>query len=285
MLAEVLVWRSFSSKFQDTSHYSLVSNCIVANEPGIIVIPDHQCVKLKSILEDLCHDLFAKKFSIEAAARQLFRAEEVHVLVDRYFLEPASIKNYLMDKSYCRSAISGLFKYLQLHFLNFLIDPITFAVWQHQKRLFIDAKTSYKYSLDTSSDPMNKTNTLFHRLNHTKTNLGAMLLRQHILQPLIDKEEILQRLNGVEELVSNQEQYYRLGNSLAKLSKFGVEVLRRCTSLTNFKRLSDIEFSIQSLIDLTSALGELKNILSILSSLGSPIFGAVKKVFQRFFLL
>ena len=260
----------------------LVSSCIAANRPNTIIIPDNMSIMMKSALEEFCHDSFTDAFVIEAIPRRLFSGEEVDILMDKYVLEPASLKNYLMDKNCCRSAVSGLFRHLQTNFFNFLVHPILFSIWQYQKRLFIDSKTSHKYSLDMSPNSQNKANTLFRCLDYTKTNLGTMFLKQHILQPLIDKKEILQRLDGVEELMLSNDQYCQLGDSLTKLSKFGFEMLKKCVSLAHFKRLSDIEYDIQALIDLTSSICELKVIIKILSTLKSPIFNQIKRVLYIF---
>ena len=49
----------------------------------------------------------------------------------------------------------------------------------------------------------NKRGSLLWVLDKTKTAMGARMLRRYLEQPLIEKEEIMQRLDAVEELKDN----------------------------------------------------------------------------------
>ncbi|XP_064976312.1 DNA mismatch repair protein MSH4-like isoform X4 [Musa acuminata AAA Group] len=73
----------------------------------------------------------------------------------------------------------------------------------------------------------NKKRSLFQMLKTTKTVGGARLLRANLLQPLKDIETINARLDCLDELMSNEELFFGLSQSLRKFPKETDKVLCR----------------------------------------------------------
>lgn len=71
------------------------------------------------------------------------------------------------------------------------------------KYMVLDSSTRRNLELCETLREKNKKGSLLWVLDKTKTAMGARLLRHYIEQPLIEKSEILRRLNAVEELKNN----------------------------------------------------------------------------------
>lgn len=77
------------------------------------------------------------------------------------------------------------------------ITPYTTA-----KYMMLDSSTRRNLELTETLREKQKRGSLLWVLDKTKTAMGARLLRKYLEQPLIEKEEILKRLDAVEELKS-----------------------------------------------------------------------------------
>lgn len=71
------------------------------------------------------------------------------------------------------------------------------------KYMILDSSTRRNLELCETLREKNKRGSLLWVLDKTKTAMGARLLRKYVEQPLIEKEEILGRLDAVEELKNN----------------------------------------------------------------------------------
>lgn len=69
--------------------------------------------------------------------------------------------------------------------------------------MLLDSSTRRNLELTETLREKQKKGSLLGVLDKTKTAMGARMLRQYIEQPLIDKEEIEARLDGIEELCGN----------------------------------------------------------------------------------
>ncbi len=69
--------------------------------------------------------------------------------------------------------------------------------------MLLDSATRRNLELTETLREKQKRGTLLWVLDQTKTAMGARMLRSYIEQPLIDKEEIMQRLDAVSELKDN----------------------------------------------------------------------------------
>jgi DNA mismatch repair protein MutS len=71
------------------------------------------------------------------------------------------------------------------------------------KYMILDSSTRRNLELCETLREKNKRGSLLWVLDKTRTAMGARLLRKYVEQPLIDREEIEQRLSAVEELKNN----------------------------------------------------------------------------------
>ncbi|MFR3320642.1 MAG: hypothetical protein ACLTSZ_05030 [Lachnospiraceae bacterium] len=71
------------------------------------------------------------------------------------------------------------------------------------KYMVLDSSTRRNLELCETLREKNKRGSLLWVLDKTKTAMGARMLRRYLEQPLIEKEEIMQRLDAVEELKDN----------------------------------------------------------------------------------
>ena len=74
--------------------------------------------------------------------------------------------------------------------------------------MMIDVSTVHSLELIQNIQNPKSKHCLYGLLNETLTPMGARLLRSSILQPSIDREVILKRLDAVTELSRNEEMFY-----------------------------------------------------------------------------
>ncbi|KAI4315239.1 hypothetical protein L6164_028070 [Bauhinia variegata] len=88
----------------------------------------------------------------------------------------------------------------------------------------------------------NKKRSLFHMLKTTKTIGGTRLLRANLLQPLKDIQTINARLDCLDELMSNEQQFFGLSQVLRKFPKETDRVL--CHFCFKPKKVTDEAFAV-----------------------------------------
>ena len=148
-------------------------------------------------------------------------------LKNRLSIAIYALDSWYFDDSLCAKALKEHFKVSSLEGLG-LADfncgmigagALLQYLYETQKNTLahlshINCYTTGKYMLLDSSSRRNlelcetlrekqKRGSLLWVLDKTKTAMGARMLRSFVEQPLIDKDEILQRLNAVEELKEN----------------------------------------------------------------------------------
>ncbi len=100
------------------------------------------------------------------------------------------------------SAAGALLHYLretQRAALHHLERPSWF---QQQERMTLDAVTVRNLEIVEPLFRGSKNSTLLHTIDHTSTAMGARLLRQQVLRPSLDRQEIEARSGGIAELIS-----------------------------------------------------------------------------------
>ena len=100
------------------------------------------------------------------------------------------------------AAAAQALRYLQATHLNALPRLSGLTTYSTSQFMVIDATTRRNLEL-TESLRGGKQGTLVALLDKTRTPMGARLLRQWVVQPLLDKREIDRRLSAVENLVQD----------------------------------------------------------------------------------
>jgi len=189
----------------------------------------------------------------------------------------------LMDKKFATRASGALVEYLietQKRSLSH-INKIT--VLKDNYFMYLDVNTRKNLELTETIRDRKKMGSLLWLLDHTKTSMGARLLRSFIEQPLQDETEINRRLDGVEELVSStilREAFLVELNNINDIERlagkisYGTVSPRDCVSLVvSLKQLPNLKTLLQKTKStiLTDILMNLDNFDDVIKLLNSAI--------------
>ncbi|MCI6866481.1 MAG: DNA mismatch repair protein MutS [Lachnospiraceae bacterium] len=100
-------------------------------------------------------------------------------------------------------AAGALLKYLMETQKTSISNLTGLTPYSIGKYMILDSSTRRNLELCETLREKNKRGSLLWVLDKTKTAMGARLLRKFVEQPLIEKQEILDRLDAVEELKNN----------------------------------------------------------------------------------
>ncbi len=135
------------------------------------------------------------------------------------------------------------------------------------KYMLIDSSTRRNLELVETLREKNKRGSLLWVLDKTETAMGARMLRSYIEQPLIDKEEIEQRLDAIEELNQNA-----ISREEIKEYLMPVYDLERLISKISYKSANP-----RDLIAFSSSLSMLPPIQYILGTFQSDLLTGIYK--------
>ncbi len=128
----------------------------------------------------------------------------------------------------------------------------------------IDSASQRNLELVETMRDKAKRGSLFWVLDHTKTAMGARMLKQWILRPLVNAASINNRLCGVEEIVNNLSWREDLGDSLTGVYDMERLMSRVSMGTANARDLSALRTSLLKLPTLSKLLKEAQStILSI----------------------
>jgi len=183
----------FSNKEQDPQEKLL--SLFSQYDPVELIIPPElkKDERLFIILADLT------KAIIKSYEEHVFLYEEAHTLISRHF-KISNLKSYgLEDKKMAVQAAGGLLAFLKDTQRDVIPNIFKIKVIQENNILHLDYITQRNLELINSLWERGKDATLYSIFNHTRTPMGARLLKKFILQPLTDIEEIDQRLNIIQK--------------------------------------------------------------------------------------
>ncbi len=183
----------FSNKEQDPQEKLL--SLFSQYDPVELIIPPElkKDERLFIILADLT------KAIIKSYEEHVFLYEEAHTLISRHF-KISNLKSYgLEDKKMAVQAAGGLLAFLKDTQRDVIPNIFKIKVIQENNILHLDYITQRNLELINSLWERGKDATLYSIFNHTRTPMGARLLKKFILQPLTDIEEINQRLNIIQK--------------------------------------------------------------------------------------
>lgn len=109
----------------------------------------------------------------------------------------------IADLSCGTIAAGALLKYLMETQKTAIANLTGLTPYSIGKYMILDSSTRRNLELCETLREKNKKGSLLWVLDKTKTAMGARLLRKYVEQPLIEKEEILRRLDAVDELKNN----------------------------------------------------------------------------------
>ena len=109
----------------------------------------------------------------------------------------------LQDKLFCICSINGLYAYLKETQKNNLEHINKIQLYKTTKYMALDINARRNLELTEKMRDKSKKGTLLWVLDKTSTSMGGRHLRRWLNDPLIDVEEINQRLEAVEEIKDN----------------------------------------------------------------------------------
>ena len=230
---------------------------IVKFSPSEIICNQAFCVSSID-LEDLKERLKISIFSLDSwyfddAMCEKKLLEHFHV---------SSVSGLGLDPNGCQIIAAGaLLQYLIETQKTSISNLTSLTPYSVSKYMVLDSSTRRNLELCETLREKNKRGTLLWVLDKTKTAMGARLLRRFIEQPLIEKTEILCRLDAVEELKNNaitREELREYLNPVYDLERL-------------ISRISYQSANPRDLIAFKSSLSMLPHIKYLLKNLQSPL--------------
>ena len=153
----------------------------------------------------------------------------------------------LSGKEVALGAAAAILDYLKETQKTTLGHINSIKLYHSRDFMFIDAVTRRNLELVQTARDKSFAGSLLWVLDRTKTSMGSRLLRQWVLQPLLDMNKISERLDGVEELYENALLRADLGETLKKV--FDIERLtgKVATQNANARDLVALKESLKQL--------------------------------------
>ena len=147
--------------------------------------------------------------------------------------------------------------------------------------MFLDAHTQRNLELVRNLKDGSREDTLLWALDETLTPMGGRYLRNSILRPLVDIEEIQKKQNAVRHLVEDYELTEMLRSRLRKIQDIERLAQRVATGSANARDLLAIKNSLAHLPEIKKSLGACPD--GFLSSIGSalPELSDLTELIQR----
>jgi DNA mismatch repair protein MutS len=134
------------------------------------------------------------------------------------YFKTASLDGFgFKDEKLEIGAAGGILSYLQHTKKVFLPHINKIVLDQEKEQMFLDSTTLRNLEVFSSFGSEEKKNTLFSVLNYTQTPMGARMLKDWILKPLLNVDKIKERQDAVAELLKNKEISSDLGMILDKI--------------------------------------------------------------------
>lgn len=160
-----------------------------------------------------------------------------------------SVKHEKKDVEHAYRKLMGYLKYTSKRDLDHLSDLVVLNDLSYLKMDYASIS-----NLELIQHSNNKDLSLYSFMNHTITNMGARLLKDSLLQPLVDLDSITKRQDQVVYLMSNISVYDRVRDAL----KMTYDIHRVLARITTYKH------NAQDFVRLKKTLMATKDLISIL---------------------
>ncbi|MEA2105031.1 MAG: DNA mismatch repair protein MutS [Candidatus Cloacimonadota bacterium] len=172
---------------------------LVRIHPSEILIPENQISNIEKRMRGFYNPVFTEYESWR------FDFVEAENILKQHFAV-ASLDGFGLKSNYLAiSAAASVLSYIQglKGDENNHLTNITF--YSAENSLQVDSISRHNLELIKSIQTKEKSGTLLDAINKTNTPMGNRLLQHWLLNPLIEKHKIEQRLNAVEELLNNEQ--------------------------------------------------------------------------------
>ena len=188
--SEIKEENNFERLLDEISRYS--PSEIIANE--MLTGCEEEISKIKERFDVYISEETEEKFS-----------EDTENIYEQYALsdDKGNIIKDLEKRLFAVSAINGLIKYIEDTQKTKLEHINRITIYTITKYMSLDINARRNLELTEKMRDKSKKGTLLWVLDKTSTSMGGRLLRRWISDPLIDENEINERLEAVEELKEN----------------------------------------------------------------------------------
>lgn len=188
--SEIKEENNFERLLDEISRYS--PSEIIANE--MLTGCEEEISKIKERFDVYISEETEEKFS-----------EDTENIYEQYALsdDKGNIVKDLEKRLFAVSAINGLIKYIEDTQKTKLEHINRITIYTITKYMSLDINARRNLELTEKMRDKSKKGTLLWVLDKTSTSMGGRLLRRWISDPLIDENEINERLEAVEELKEN----------------------------------------------------------------------------------
>lgn len=159
-------------------------------------------------------------------------------------------------------AAGALLEYLTDTQKSTLAQINMLKVYHQKSYMILDSTAMRNLELSETIRNKDKKGSLLWLLDKTNTAMGGRLLRKWIHQPLINKKDIEDRLNSIEELINRQDILLQLRDKLSKI--YDIERL--------ISRITYGSANARDMLSLKQSLEPLPEIKELLSKLTSALF-------------
>ena len=168
------------------------------------------------------------------------------------------------------SAAGALLAYLIETQKKTLSQITALRTYNHGAHVLLDSASRRNLELTASANERTKKGSLLWVLDHTRTSMGARLLRHWIDCPLVNIDELQKRLDAVEEWVQMPIEREELREHL-----YGIHDLERVTA-----RLTTNYATARDLATLRASIMHLPNVERLLKNVTAPINTEMRRTFD-----
>ncbi len=190
----------------------------------------------------------------------------------------------IQNLNFAISAAGALVKYVKEHHMKDLLNLKDIKTINQNKQMVLDNATIKNLELFETLKDNNVNGSLFKTLNYTNTAFGARMLKKWIAMPLLNKSEILKRLNAVSLFYDNRmalEEFSQLVSNIKDIERyvtrlsFGAtgprDLLTIAISIKNFKVLKEMLVSFSDDI----YLNEIYQNITVFDDISNEIIKAI----------
>lgn len=167
----------------------------------------------------------------------------------------------LDQKPFLTQAIASLIGYFQETQKSTLTHIKRFTPQADDKIVGLDKSTIINLELFSTIREHDARGSLLSVIDQTITAMGGRLLKSYVLQPLINKEAIEERLNAVETFFKQSELKDTLREKLKQIPDIERLLSRISIGLSNGRDLNTLKFALQTILEIKQLLKKETNFL------------------------
>lgn len=209
-------------------------------QPSEVIVPKSQQKKFK--------ELFGDSYYLFPVDDWVFHFQNGHELLTKHF-QTTSLKGFGIEQLHNGIISAGtILHYLNINQQNKLAHITKIQKLHDHEYVLMDKFTQLNLEIVSSYHTEGKT--LYNVLNHTKTGMGARLLRKWLLLPLLSVSRIQRRQNAVKyfyEHTELAEKILSLLSSITDVERLSARISTQRVSPRDLKQLEKALFNIQEI--------------------------------------